>query len=178
MVKKSNKRCAVQVATETDKMTYYPEKNRQDENNNSTSKNRNKKHEKKITHPKEKRNKKVQVRQGSNRKQKIRKGHTRECAKFCRFQARTLREGCSINRTYTKLKNKYTHSATKNTRGAKKRPTDGADEKLKKKKKTKRSNKQNKTKKQKQIPGSKRKKSKAEDTNRDTKRYTRERRER
>ena len=85
--------------------------------------------EKKITHPRGKRKRKNQVRQGSNRKQKIKKGHTRECAIFRRFQARTLREGCRTE-TKTILKNKHTHSATKDTREAKKRL---ADKKLKKK---------------------------------------------
>ena len=78
-------RYAGQVATESEKTTYIlPRKKipgRQDENNNSTSKNRSQK-SKKITHPKGKREKKKQFRQRSNKKQEIKAGNTKENAQF------------------------------------------------------------------------------------------------
>ena len=56
----------------------------------------------KITHPPGTREN-VQVRQGNNRNNEIyyKRKHTRECANFCRLQARTLREGC---RTETSIR--------------------------------------------------------------------------
>ena len=74
-------RYAVQVATETEKTTCYPEKIRQDENNNSTPKNRNKK-SKKSHIQKGRERKKDQVRHGSKipgRKQNIKKGNKSSC---------------------------------------------------------------------------------------------------
>ena len=113
-------RCASCHRNREDHILPCPEKIDRRKNRNRNRKNHKSKRE-------ESEKNKTQVRQGSNRKQEIKKEikkgntQTRECAIFRRLQARTLLEGC---RTETKeQKVKHTYSATKNTREIKRETT-------------------------------------------------------
>ena len=102
----------------TEKTTYYP-----DEIDRMKKTTRRRKFEikiEKVTNPKGKGQKKVQVRQGSNKKQEFKKGNTQENAQFfADYGLAPFARG--VEQILSTKKDKHTYSATKNTWETKKR---------------------------------------------------------